>query len=273
MSATASSRRKKKNARDEKHATHDTFPHDARPSPCPRRGISASHFTQNLRINHSVLASAEAEIFRHDFPQTDRDSWTRRPEAALRRRFEIRGWFWFHPDKTIRSRDAHMSLNSESSSADGARDGGPRRDRGWSRERRSFDGPFGASRETRAKRAERRRKTKRNFAFCDLFQIRSSRRARRRGKRERFSLSWFAGDQTLGFQREVRCRRMATRNAAKGARCSIRRRRRADAPRTFRRFRSATLSLARPFALSVSVPGIQSLSSFRDCVRVSGTSL
>ena len=135
------------------------------------------------------MASAEAEIFRHDFPQTDRDSWTRRPEAALRRRFEIRGSFWFHPDKTVRvARDAHTSLNSESSSADGARDGGPRRDRGWSRERRSFDGPFGASRETRAKRAERRRKTKRNFAFCDLFQIRSWRRARRRGKRERFSL-------------------------------------------------------------------------------------
>ena len=152
----------------------------------------------------------------------------------------------FHPDKTVQvARDAHTSLNSESSSADGARDGGPRRDRGWSRERRSFDGPFGASRETRAKRAERRRKTKRNFAFCDLLQIRSSRRARRRGERERFSLSWFAGDQTLGFQREVGCRRMATRNAAKGARCSIRRRRRADAPRTFKRFRSACDSVAR----------------------------
>ena len=65
------------------------------------------------------------------------------------------------------------------------------------------------------------------------------------GKRERFSLSWFAADQTLGFQREVRYRRMATRNAAKGARCSIRRRRRADAPRTFRRFRSACDSVAR----------------------------
>ena len=65
------------------------------------------------------------------------------------------------------------------------------------------------------------RKTKRNFAFSrpSSDPIRATPRPTRRPKeRRRRSLSPGSPPIALGFQREVRYRRMATRNAAKGAR-------------------------------------------------------
>ena len=264
-SATASSRRKKKNARDEKHATHDTFPHDARPSPRPRRGVRCQSFhsesiTRSWRAPKRRLFFFRDRFFAMISPKTDGDSWTRRREAALRRRVEIRGSFWFHPDKTIRSRArrAREPEQRELFRGRGSRWRPPSRSR-LVAERR-FDGPFGVSGDSRE---ARRTAAKNKKKFCFLRPSSDPILATplpTTGKRERFSLPVRRrSDSRLPTRGEVSSD--GYRNAAKGARC------RSD-DEDARRYENLGASEARPVAarpaLSVSVPH-PAPSSVRGC--------
>ena len=126
---------------------------------------------------------------------------------------------------------------------------------------------------SRLDRAQAAAKNKKKFCFCDRPRP-DPRVAREHALKDlRVSLSPGSPPIRLRFQREVRYRRMAARNAAKGARCSIRTTKWRPAPRFFRQYSECDSVARASFALSVSVPGILRLSSVRGCVRVSGTSL